>query len=339
MRVRPPLLSGAWLWLALGVGAAHAEAPGSAEASAHFERGVALVDTGEMDEAIAEFEQAYHSRPHPDVLFNLAQAYRAVGRSVEAARALEQYLQDDTGKNGKRRQQAEALLRLDRRRIGTLELTVQPAGALVAIDGAEIGVAPLAVPLSLVVGTHALTVALDGYETAIHRVLIQSRAATTMSIELQPEPKPEPKPLAEAPTPAAAPLARRAPVRDTPTPNRVRPALTLVGAISGGLLLAGAGTIYAINTSRYPAWQRDRAALDAALHEAPASADLLSKNSELGRRALGIQRIDDVAIGLGLFGGALLAGSAALWLTAPRDSAAPMHVAIGPGSVAFYGNF
>lgn len=343
MRVRARFASGAWLALALSLGAevASAETPGTTEASAHFERGVALVDSGEMDQAIAEFEQAYRSRPHQDVLLNLAQAYSAVGRSVEAARALEQYLQGDTGKNVKRRQQAESLLRLNRGRIGTLELAVQPAGAVIAIDGTEIGPAPLPAQPTLVVGAHALVVTLDGYEPAIRRVVIQGGAATAMSVELAPQVKPEPEPVAVPPPPAPppAPVVQRAPAREVPAPDRVRPTVTWVGAISGGLLLAGGVTIYAVNSSRYSAWQRDRAALDTDLHAAPASADLLTKNNELGRRALGIQRVDDIAIGLGLFGGALLAGSAALWLTEPKAAATSAQLAIGPGSVAIHGSF
>lgn len=342
MRVRARLVSGACLSLALivGVGDVRAEAPGTSEASAHFQRGLSLADSGDLDRAIAEFEIAHRTSPHPDVLFNLAQAYSAVGRSVDATRALEQYLASGTGQNLKRRKQAESLLRFNQGRIGTLALEVRPAGAVIAVDGAELGSAPLAAQPVLVAGTHAVTITLEGYQSAIRSVLIAGGGTTPVSIELEPEPKPDPKPLASAAPPPAALLppvvAPRANAHNIPEP---RPTVALVGAISGGLFIAGGVTLFALNSGRYSAWQRDRAALDAELNAAPASANLLARNNELSERALGIQRVDDVAIGLGLFGGALLAGSAALWLTSPKTPAPAVHVAVGKSSLIVHGSF
>ncbi|HEX2876810.1 MAG TPA: PEGA domain-containing protein [Polyangiaceae bacterium] len=331
------------LALTVGIGGARADAPGASEASAHFQRGLSLADSGDLDRAIAEFEIAHRTSPHPDVLFNLAQAYSAVGRSVDATRALEQYLASGTGQNSKRRKQAESLLRFNQGRIGTLVLEVRPPGAVIAVDGAEIGPAPLAAQPVLLAGTHAVTITLEGYQPAIRSVLIPGGGTTPVSIELEPQPKAQAEPAASAaPSPAAplrAAVAPRANAHDVPEPSRVRPTIALVSAIGGGLFIAGGVTLFALNSGRYSAWQRDRAALDAELNSAPASANLLSRNNELSERALGIQRVDDVALGVGLFGGALLAGGAALWLTSPKAPAPAVHVAIGKSSLTVHGSF
>src|SRR5262245_53746378 len=65
-------------------GAAHAQRRGpSAEQAAkdkaareHYNQGILHYDLGEIDQAIAEFKQAYAISAAPGLLFNIAQAYR-----------------------------------------------------------------------------------------------------------------------------------------------------------------------------------------------------------------------------------------------------------------------
>jgi tetratricopeptide (TPR) repeat protein len=60
----------------------------TAEARRHFLQGRELLDAGSYAEAIAEFETALSLKPSPELLFNIAQAYRLKG---DAKQALETY--------------------------------------------------------------------------------------------------------------------------------------------------------------------------------------------------------------------------------------------------------
>ena len=53
-------------------------------AKAHFKLGAAHFTAGDYDHAIMEYQEAYTLLPLPDILFNLGQAYRMVGKKKEA---------------------------------------------------------------------------------------------------------------------------------------------------------------------------------------------------------------------------------------------------------------
>ncbi len=68
------LLASVVLAFALALLAAPARAD-EADASAHYEAGERFYDQGDYDRAIAEYEAAYKLKPHPNVLYNIGQAY------------------------------------------------------------------------------------------------------------------------------------------------------------------------------------------------------------------------------------------------------------------------
>ena len=53
-------------------------------AKEHYQRGTTYYDLGKYDDAIKEFEAAYHLKNDPAFLYNLAQAYRLVGNNERA---------------------------------------------------------------------------------------------------------------------------------------------------------------------------------------------------------------------------------------------------------------
>ena len=98
----------------------------ASEAARHFDRGYLLAQQGNLEAAIAEFEQAHALSPHPSVLYNLGQAYAASGRAVEAVQTLRTYLeQADAALDAERRAQAAAIVDYQAQRIGTLELDIR----------------------------------------------------------------------------------------------------------------------------------------------------------------------------------------------------------------------
>jgi tetratricopeptide (TPR) repeat protein len=63
-----------------------------AAAKEHYQRGTSFYDLGRFEEAIREFEAAYHYKNDPAFLFNLAQSYRQAGRPEQALHFYKTYL-------------------------------------------------------------------------------------------------------------------------------------------------------------------------------------------------------------------------------------------------------
>jgi tetratricopeptide (TPR) repeat protein len=63
------------------------------EAKAHFKEGSALYQSGDFEGAIVEFDTAYRFSPIPDILFNIAQAYRMRGKKAQAHKYYSRYLE------------------------------------------------------------------------------------------------------------------------------------------------------------------------------------------------------------------------------------------------------
>ncbi|MEL7240152.1 MAG: tetratricopeptide repeat protein, partial [Planctomycetota bacterium] len=69
-----------------------ARADSKADARRYFQRGMSLIESGRYDEGIEQLQKAYKSRPHPNVLFNIARAYAVMGALNRAIDYFEQYL-------------------------------------------------------------------------------------------------------------------------------------------------------------------------------------------------------------------------------------------------------
>ena len=162
---------------------AFAEEP-TRSAREHFAAGYALADKGDAAAAIASFELAYAASPNPSVLYNLGQAYAAVGRSGEAVEALQRYLKLSGPSVGEPRiRQVEALIAYHVQRSGTLELALEPATAEVSVDGhsLELGMTSLRVNA----GAHALTAVAPGFEAMQARVVVPAGEVRKLSLRLQ----------------------------------------------------------------------------------------------------------------------------------------------------------
>ena len=127
--------------------AARADEPSRREADRHFKTGVQLFGENKYSEALAEFEQAYALASHPLELYNLAATHRALSQYSQAVDFYNRFLTEGKGavkpaqlERGER--ELADLLRL----IARVEVTTEPAGAVVSIDGRPVGPTPLAQP-------------------------------------------------------------------------------------------------------------------------------------------------------------------------------------------------
>jgi len=165
--------------------AADDQARAKAEALVHFEKGVRLGESGSYREAAAEFERAYRLSPHYAVLYNLGQAYMALGQPVEAVEALQRYLTEGASQvPAPRRSEVQAVLKQQRARIGSVAIDANVDGAVLLIDGVTVGRSPLPSPVRVARGEHLVTAVLEGYR-ATPRTITVTGDGTRMAVVLE----------------------------------------------------------------------------------------------------------------------------------------------------------
>ena len=165
----------AFLVIVLGALAAPlaAKAGVKEEARKHYDRAIELVDDGQLEGAIVEFQRSYDLTHHFAVLYNIGQVYVSLARPVEAVDAYERYLADGGRKvPADRRTEVEKEIVRQKARIATLEIHGLPQGATVRVDGNEIGRAPISAPVRVGVGKHTIAAWADGYDSAEKEVVV-----------------------------------------------------------------------------------------------------------------------------------------------------------------------
>lgn len=140
-------------------------------AGEHFRRGLEHAKNAQLGLAVYEFEAAYAKSPHFSVLFNLGQAYTALGRPAEAISAFERYLQQ-AGPNLERarREQVQELIEVNREGAGELVVRVASPTTRVWLNGQELVAGQLGRPFTVAAGQHTLLSA-DGGNAPVTRVL------------------------------------------------------------------------------------------------------------------------------------------------------------------------
>jgi hypothetical protein len=156
------------------------------QASVHFDRGLELVQEQQYPEAAVEFERAYDLTRVVAVLYNLGMAYAAAGRPVEAADALTRYLAGaDKSSTAVERERVEAELQRQQARIGSVTFEVEPSGALVVVDGRELGVSPLRGPVRLSIGDHRVEVSRVEHEPVNRLLKVSAGQRSSLRIALR----------------------------------------------------------------------------------------------------------------------------------------------------------
>lgn len=182
-------LLAALLVVLLGVAPAHAddpppEDPRRAEAKLHFERGVAHVDRAEWDAALVEFLESRRVLPTAKNTYNAAVCLRKVNRFDEALDMYETLLRDFPDLGGSEKQVAERELAQLKSAVGVIELVGGVPKAKVVVDGRERGALPLAAPLRVGAGSHAIRVSADGYMPFEAKVDVAGMQTVQVKLEL-----------------------------------------------------------------------------------------------------------------------------------------------------------
>lgn len=232
------------------------EDPSTAVARARFKEGVEYYDKGQFEQARAAFLQAYALKKHPALLLNLAWSCVKSGHVLEGERDFKQFLSDSKDITDKQRADATDGLNVAHSKLGRIEV-VATGGTEVSVDGEAVGVTPLAEPVFVEPGPHAVRLrASDGTGntesvnvSAGEKVVARLARATPATSPPPPAagPPPEaPSPAAPSPAPAQAvePAKRTAPLPESPAPPGEHGSgsmSTVPFYIGGGLILVGAG--------------------------------------------------------------------------------------------------
>jgi tetratricopeptide (TPR) repeat protein len=344
-------LLGLLFGLTLSAGVRAEEDPRKA-ARAHYEQGLSLANRGAYEAALREFRSAYQKSPQFAVLYNIGQAEIAIGHPLEAIQALSQYLRDGQDQIPPvRRQQVEAQIALLEKLLAEIVVTSEQPGALVSVDGRELGTTPLTQPLRVTTGPHEVSLSYPGFPPAKRSVALSEgerrvlhfdrpQAATPVVAPNQAHSSRCPEPVRCPALPPAKPLERR---QGRGTKTTV--GFVLVGA--GAVLGTAAVGHYFWNRGRYDDWSAEQAALDAE-RGAIGYEQRQTANNEL---AESIDRASAVTVSLALGGAALAAGGVVLIVVdggesrergaagqEPRD-AARLRLDVSPSGLTFSGAF
>jgi hypothetical protein len=200
-----------------------AETDPKVEAALHFDRGLSSARDGAYAESIAEFTRAYQISPHFAVMFNLGQAYMALGKPVSAVEALTRYLGDGGQRvPPARRKQVQADIAKQETLIATVTLSCNLTGAVVSIDGVRIGVTPLPAPLLLDNGAHVFAATAASQPPWEQQMRLVGKQQTTVEIRFAQTPLPVGAAPAMPIRALAAPVARTTPGAANPSPASVQ---------------------------------------------------------------------------------------------------------------------
>jgi hypothetical protein len=186
---------------------AFADEDPSSKAEVLFKEGLALVeqatpdgDPHKLEEATRKFLAAYGLDPRPNALFNAALTEQKLNRPADAIHHFRQILRNPACDSKLTAQVGKHITELAAK-VATIQLEA-PAGAEIVIDGASVGEkAPLADPIDLMPGKHAIQARMNG-STSIE---VDAIAGTSRVLRIEKAMGPAQPSLVPAPTSSATP--------------------------------------------------------------------------------------------------------------------------------------
>ncbi len=220
-----PRIVGLLAAVALVCAAPHVEAQNEGkQARKHLKRGDKHRDKGdryrdkgkeekaiaEFESALAEYQSAYELVASPKLFFPIAQIEERLGLDLEALNHYQKVLDESDSLPDELRAEIEGAIDGMKQRLAMLTFVVEPEGAMIEVDGVELGEAPLANALPFIPGELAISVTKEGYkpyeeageydagESTVEIFLEKKITAVTVRPPPPPpEPKPKPKPKPE----------------------------------------------------------------------------------------------------------------------------------------------
>ena len=152
-----------------------------------FIQGLQNYQAGRYNEALAAFNEANQVKPHPVMLFNIAQVLEAMGRLPEALIAYQQFEAAGPPDPTEVQTRIARLRQLIATTWGQLQLTSEPPGATVWINskaGPPLGQTPLVIQMP--VGQGMVLVELAGHQPLNRPIQIAPGTTTRLAVALPP---------------------------------------------------------------------------------------------------------------------------------------------------------
>lgn len=150
--------------LARGSLAAEVTAEEKSHGKALLADGLALLDAGHAEEALASFQAAYQIVPSPKVLFNIGLAHQALGHTVQALESFEGFLGELPDAPEDARAYAQRQVELLRANVSFVEISANLPGTEARIDEQWVGNLPLEKAVMVQPGNHVVSIRANGYE-------------------------------------------------------------------------------------------------------------------------------------------------------------------------------
>lgn len=163
-------------------------AEGGEDPSVLWQQGIAQFQQGDYAAALEAFELVYDAARNPAVRYNVAVCHFNLEHWVDARNEFALYLAetDPARINDERRAQIQVRLERIDARVGLIEVRVAQEGAIVTVDGTEVGTSPLLVPWALLPGRYEVQVTLEGYEEFNESVSVVEDGTQTVEVSLSP---------------------------------------------------------------------------------------------------------------------------------------------------------
>ncbi|MDD5308426.1 MAG: PEGA domain-containing protein [Deltaproteobacteria bacterium] len=201
----------ALVFIVVAVWASTAAAGDKVKGKRHFENGTTMMQAEDFAGAAVEFEASINEYPTKNALYNLGMCQKALHRYPQALASFRRALREfGDAMSPDEKSETEANIAAISKIIGEVDIAVNVEGALVSVDGDEVGTSPLGKPVILGAGEHRIKVSRTGYGTVEQTVTLVSGSKEKVKIDLQAEsaaaPVPAPVPgSAPPPPPASAP--------------------------------------------------------------------------------------------------------------------------------------
>jgi len=219
-----------------------ATAAKSAEARAHFKRGVELYSESDYNNALIEFRRAYEIEPRFQALYDIGETYFQLQDYANALQTLERYLRDGGSQvpEARRIEVGREIEKL-RTRVATVEVTTNLPDTSISVDDVPIGKTPMA-PIVVSAGRRRITASKGTAPPVTQVVELAGGDTRRLSLTLAEEPPVAPLaprnpmgPVAVAPAPP--PKTAHVPV----APWVITGVLGAAGIVTGSLALVSAG--------------------------------------------------------------------------------------------------
>jgi hypothetical protein len=174
--------------LLLASGIAQAEDDAAKETSrALLKQGNESLDKENFQPALEKFQQAYERFPSAKIFFSQGQALRGLDRNADALRAFQRFLDDAKGVSPEHQAEARKQVAELTARVGQVAVRSNQIGALVRLNGQEIGTTPLPAAVFVDPGQHSVEVEWQSLsKTESVTVAVGNTTAVQLDLETKP---------------------------------------------------------------------------------------------------------------------------------------------------------